>query len=143
MSLTPTQIQAVEARGNVLVMAGAGTGKTSTLVERCLHCLLHTEPLIGLDQLLVVTFTDAAASEVRKRIRERLEKECAGAADSRRTHWQEQLAMFETAHIGTLHSFCLKLVRQHFYQLELDPAAWGAGGRGSRLAGPRHSGRHF
>jgi ATP-dependent helicase/nuclease subunit A len=77
--------------------------------------------LIGLDQLLVVTFTDAAASEVRKRIRERLEKECAGAADSRRTHWQEQLAMFETAHIGTLHSFCLKLVRQHFYQLELDP----------------------
>ena len=121
MSLTTTQIQAVESRGNVLVMAGAGTGKTSTLVERCLHCLLHTQPLIGLDQLLVVTFTDAAASEVRKRIRERLEKECAGAADSRRAHWQEQLAMFETAHIGTLHSFCLKLVRQHFYQLELDP----------------------
>ena len=122
MSLTPTQLQAVAARGNVLVMAGAGTGKTSTLVERCLHCLLNSEPLIGLDQLLIVTFTDAAAAEVRKRIRERLEKEReAATTESRRAHWQEQLAMFETAHIGTLHSFCLKLVRQHFYELELDP----------------------
>lgn len=152
MSLTPTQQQAVEARGNVLVMAGAGTGKTSTLVARCLHCLLEENPPASLDQLLLITFTDAAATDMRRRIRlefeKRLEKSRAlpsvsdalslidGPANSiplpgphtqlrdqnQREAWLvEQLAIFDTAHIGTLHSFCLQLVRQNFHQLGLDP----------------------
>ena len=141
MSLTPTQQAAVSARGNVLLMAGAGTGKTSTLVARCLHCLLEEDPPATLDQLLLVTFTDAAAGDMRRRIRAEFEKQLqklrspdpATASDAgghsgygwqnkqREIRLQEQLATFDTAHIGTLHSFCLNLVRQHFYELELDP----------------------
>jgi len=117
MSLTADQQRAVAARGNVLVMAGAGTGKTSTLVARCIDCLSGSNPA-SLDQLLVVTFTEAAAAEARERIRIALE---AKFAESGEVRWAEQLALFDTAHIGTLHSFCFKLVREHFYQLGLDP----------------------
>ena len=119
MSFTSAQQEAIAARGNVLVVAGAGTGKTSTLVERCLSCLLDEKPKASLDQILMVTFTEAAAAEMRQRIRARLEEEVASHTDNWR--WAEQLALFDTAHIGTLHSFCLQLVRQHFYELELDP----------------------
>src|SRR6516162_9929159 len=119
MSLTDAQKEAIAARGNVLVVAGAGTGKTRTLVERCLNCLLEGSPRASLDQILMVTFTEAAAAEMRQRIRARLEQELE--RDPEESHWREQLALFETAHIGTLHSFCLKLVREHFYQLDLDP----------------------
>ncbi len=126
MSLTPAQLQAIAARGNVLVVAGAGTGKTRTLVERCLNCLLEERPPASLDEILMVTFTEAAAAEMRQRIRARLEEELKnaelnGAPAKVLHHWHEQLALFEAAHIGTLHSFCLKLVRQHFYELGLDP----------------------
>jgi ATP-dependent helicase/nuclease subunit A len=119
MSLTAAQQQAIEAGGNVLVVAGAGTGKTSTLVERCMNCLIEASPPVSIDEILMVTFTEAAAAEMRQRIRARLEQQTQKEPGSSR--WQEQLALFETAHIGTLHSFCLKLVRQHFYLLELDP----------------------
>jgi len=119
MSLNPAQQQAVTAHGNVVVVAGAGTGKTRTLVERCLHCLVAGQPPASLDQILMVTFTDAAAAEMRQRIRQRLEEEFRAHPEEPR--WPEQLALFESARIGTLHSFCLQLVRQHFYQLELDP----------------------
>jgi ATP-dependent helicase/nuclease subunit A len=117
--LTPAQRQAVAARGNVLVMAGAGTGKTHTLVERCLHCLCEERPPASLEEILVVTFTEAAAAEMRRRLRERLEERLR--ADPGEARWAEQLALFDAAHIGTLHSFCLKLVREHFHELGLDP----------------------
>jgi ATP-dependent helicase/nuclease subunit A len=117
--LTPSQRQAVVARGNVLVMAGAGTGKTYTLVERCLHCLCAEQPPASLEEILVVTFTEAAAAEMRRRLREQLEEKVRTAPDEPR--WAEQIALFDTAHIGTLHSFCLKLVREHFHELGLDP----------------------
>jgi len=128
MSLTPAQLQAIEARGNVLVVAGAGTGKTHTLVERCLSCVLDEQSLTSLEEILMVTFTEAAAAEMRQRIRDRLEaklheleQQPQRAHAKLKAHLREQLAIFETAHIGTLHSFCLQLIRQHFYQLELDP----------------------
>ena len=119
MALTATQQQAIDARGNVLIVAGAGTGKTSTLVERCMNCLIGASPPASIDEILMVTFTEAAATEMRQRIRARLEEQLHKEPQSAR--WQEQLALFETAHIGTLHSFCLELIRQHFYLLELDP----------------------
>jgi ATP-dependent helicase/nuclease subunit A len=118
-NLTPAQQQAVTARGNVLVMAGAGTGKTHTLVERCLHCLCEEQPPASLEEILVVTFTEAAAAEMRRRLREQLEEKLRAAPDEPR--WTEQIALFDTAHIGTLHSFCLKLAREHFHELGLDP----------------------
>src|SRR6516162_3133182 len=119
MSLTTAQKEAIAARGNVLVVAGAGTGKTRTLVERCLNCLLEGSPRASLDQILMVTFTEAAAAEMRQRVRLRLEEQLKRTPDA--LHWNEQVALFDSAHIGTLHSFCLQLVRSHFYELELDP----------------------
>jgi ATP-dependent helicase/nuclease subunit A len=116
-SLTPSQRRAVAARGNVLVMAGAGTGKTHTLVQRCLDCLCNEGA--SLDEILVVTFTEAAATEMKQRLRRALEEKQQASPDGQ--HLAGQLALFDTAHIGTLHSFCLKLVREHFYELGLDP----------------------
>ena len=128
-SLTPAQRQAVEARGNVLVMAGAGTGKTHTLIERCLDCLRRERA--SLDEILVVTFTEAAATELKQRLRTSLESalrsphqgapEQGEGGPTLDTHLAEQLALFDIASIGTLHSFCLRLVREHFYELGLDP----------------------
>src|ERR1700756_2528035 len=99
-SLTPSQRQAVQARGNVLVMAGAGTGKTRTLVERCLDCLERDGATM--DELLVVTFTEAAAAEMRQRLLRAIEakSERAGADPTALAFWQEQQARFELAHIG-------------------------------------------
>jgi ATP-dependent helicase/nuclease subunit A len=116
-SLTESQLKAVRARGNVLVMAGAGTGKTHTLVERCLHCIGNERA--ALDEILVVTFTEAAAAEMKQRLRRALEeKSRENPGDS---FFAGQLALFDAAHIGTLHGFCFKLVREHFYDLGLDP----------------------
>jgi ATP-dependent helicase/nuclease subunit A len=118
MSFTPEQEKAINAPGNILVAAGAGAGKTRTLVERCVSLMLRADDPVAIKDLLVVTFTEAAAAEMRERIRLRLEAELARGND-----WlQEQLAKLDEAHISTLHSFCFVLVRQHFYQLELDPA---------------------
>jgi len=115
--LTPSQAAAVAARGNVLVMAGAGTGKTHTLIQRILACL--RDDGAALDKLLIVTFTEAAAAEMRQRLRRALEEISLAQPEDPRS--REQLALFDTAHIGTLHSFCLKLVREHFHELGLDP----------------------
>ncbi len=115
--LTVSQQQAIAARGNVLVVAGAGTGKTHTLIERCLSVLLKEH--CSLEDILMVTFTDAAAAEMRRRIRGALQEQCQQQPDE--PHLAEQLALLDTAHVATLHSFCLQLVRQHFYELEIDP----------------------
>src|ERR1700753_1535250 len=105
-SMTVSQQAALTARGNVLVVAGAGTGKTHTLVERC--CSLLLDEGCSLDEILLVTFTDAAA-EMRKRIRARLVERASQSTDAR---WiqrlEEQIALLDTAYISTLHSFCLR-----------------------------------
>ena len=122
MTITENQRRAIEASGNVLVMAGAGSGKTSTLVERCLHHVLHADRPVSVTEMLIVTFTEAAATEVRRRIAERLEGDRAGADPVAALRLERELALIESAHISTLHSFCLHLVREHFQELGLDPA---------------------
>ncbi|HKS38133.1 MAG TPA: UvrD-helicase domain-containing protein [Verrucomicrobiae bacterium] len=119
MNFTAAQTQAIQARGNALVIAGAGTGKTRTLVERCARLLLDETKPVSLDEILMLTFTEAAAAEMRQRIRLRLEEGLTRQPDN--TRLNEQLALLDTARISTLHSFCLQLVREHFYELELDP----------------------
>ncbi len=116
-AFTESQRRAIAARGNVLVVAGAGTGKTRTLVERC--CSLLIEERCSLEELLLVTFTEAAAAEMRQRIRLRLQEAITARPDDH--HLEEQAALLEGASISTLHSFCYQLVRDHFYELDLDP----------------------
>src|SRR4051812_41421503 len=120
--LTDSQQQAISARGNVLVVAGAGTGKTITLVHRCVSLLL--EENCSLDQILMVTFTEAAAAQMRSRIRTELLRLQGSLAErspqAEQVH--KQMALLDTAPISTLHSFCYQLIRAHFHELELDPA---------------------
>lgn len=118
---TAQQLAAIAARGNVLVAAGAGTGKTSTVTARCLDLIVREQ--CSIEHILLVTFTEAAAAEMRERIRTALRDQvAAAAADTPGAHWlAEQLALLDTAPISTLHSFCLDLVRRNFHRLGLDP----------------------
>lgn len=119
MNATSIQQQAIAARGNVLVAAGAGTGKTSTLVRRCIELLKSGA---SLDRILMVTFTEAAAAEMRVRIRQALTTALDDPANAERAeHLDKQLALLDGALICTLHSFCLQLVREHFDELGIDP----------------------
>jgi ATP-dependent helicase/nuclease subunit A len=114
--LSVEQKAAVDASGNVLVVAGAGAGKTRTLIQRCLARILDDADPVSVDEILMVTFTQAAGAEMRQRLRAGLENAPVGS-----TRVAEQLALLETAHISTLHSFCFRLVSPHFYELGLDP----------------------
>lgn len=118
---TEQQAAAVISRGNVLVAAGAGTGKTSTVTERCLHLVIDEH--CRLDEILMVTFTEAAAAEMRERLRNRFNERLAAepAASPLALRLGEEVALLETAPISTLHSFCLDLVRRNFHTLGLDP----------------------
>src|SRR6266702_2231382 len=115
---TDSQRRAISAAANVLVVAGAGTGKTRTLVDRCLMKLAGG---CSLENILMVTFTDAAAAEMRKRIREGMEQAAETAEPAARTWLDQQLALLDAAHISTLSSFCLHLAQEHFYDLGIDP----------------------
>ncbi len=120
MSWTAAQRRAIETRGaDLLVAASAGTGKTAVLVERCIR--LVTDPIapIDLDRLLVVTFTEAAAAEMRNRIGEALHRQIAQhPADAR---LRRQLMLLDRAMISTLHSFAFRIIQEHFFRLGLDP----------------------
>src|SRR5688572_2216619 len=111
MTPTPNQLQAINAPGNLLVVAAAGAGKTGTLVERVTRLLLDPEHPTGIRQILVVTFTEAAAAEVRERIRRKLEEHATANPTNERL--QEQLAQIDSAYISTLHGFCFELIRKH------------------------------
>ena len=114
---TLQQREAIVGRGNLLVVAGAGTGKTRTLVGRCLR--LVAEERVSLENILMVTFTEAAAAEMRGRLREKLRELQSARPDDE--HLAQQLALLDTARISTLHSFCFQLAREHFHELGLDP----------------------
>ena len=114
---TNQQAQAINGQGNLLVVAGAGTGKTHTLIARCLR--LIAEEHVSLENILLVTFTEAAAAEMRGRLREKLRELSTARPDDEGL--AQQLALLDTARISTLHGFCLQLAREHFHALGLDP----------------------
>lgn len=117
---TKEQEQAIYESGkNILVAAAAGSGKTAVLVERIIQKLLHSENPVDIDSLLVVTFTNAAAQEMRNRIGEALEQALEENPTS--LHLKKQLALLQHASISTLHSFCMDLVRKYAYQIDIDP----------------------
>ncbi len=118
---TQAQEAAIETRGcNLLVAAGAGAGKTAVLVERVLRRVTDSDDPVDIDRLLVVTFTEAAAAEMRERIGRVLAREAARSPGSARL--RQQLALLQRATITTMHSFCAEVLRQNFYRLDLDPA---------------------
>ncbi|HEX6971764.1 MAG TPA: UvrD-helicase domain-containing protein, partial [Limnochordia bacterium] len=117
---TDEQRAAIEAEGNdLLVSAGAGAGKTAVLVERIIRRILDPSREIDVDRLLVVTFTEAAAAEMRQRIAAALLTRVATGADRRA---ERQLMLLGRASITTVHGFCYRMLRQYSYRLDLDPA---------------------
>nr|WP_106783806.1 helicase-exonuclease AddAB subunit AddA [Lysinibacillus timonensis] len=117
---TDEQWKAIWATGqDTLVSAAAGSGKTAVLINRMIEKVIAKDNPIDVDELLVVTFTNASAAEMRHRLSEALEKEIA--KDPRNQHLRRQLSLVNKAQISTLHSFCLSIVRQYAYLLEIDP----------------------
>lgn len=117
---TQEQWQAIIQTGNnLLVAAAAGSGKTSVLVERIIRKMTDLPEPVGVDQLLVMTFTNAAAAEMRHRIGDALRT--ALIAHPHSSFLRRQLAYLQRASITTIHKFCLGLLRQHYYAVDLDP----------------------
>ena len=121
MTWTTDQKKVIELRDrNILVSAAAGSGKTAVLVERIIQKITDKERPINIDQLLIVTFTRAAAAEMRERIGKAIEAKIS--KDSENTHLQKQVALLNNAQITTIDSFCLYVIRNYFHTIELDPA---------------------
>ena len=120
---TTEQRAAITLRGQVMVAAAAGSGKTAVLVERLIQRITNLEEPEDVDRFLVVTFTKAAANEMRERIGKALDNALFQEHETREVErLLRQRTLLQRASITTLHSFCLELIRKYFYQLELDPA---------------------
>ncbi|MDD7666191.1 MAG: UvrD-helicase domain-containing protein, partial [Dialister sp.] len=126
MSWTPQQEEALRIRNkNLLLSAAAGSGKTAVLTERITRLAADPESHTGIHELLVLTFTKAAASEMKSRISASLTRELE-AADAAKDlplvrHLERQISLLSSAQISTLDAFFQSLVRQYFYLLDLDP----------------------
>ena len=104
---------------NILVSAAAGSGKTAVLVERILTMITEGDHPLDIDQLLIVTFTRAAAAEMKERIREAVEKRLEQDPDNE--HLQRQSTLIHNAQINTIDGFCSYVIRNYFHMIDLDP----------------------
>ena len=104
---------------NILVSAAAGSGKTAVLVERIISKITDPKHPVDIDRLLVMTFTKAAADEMKKRIREALDEKLA--EDPENEYLQKQSILLPQANISTIHSFCTYLLQNYIHLTELDP----------------------
>ncbi len=122
MKMDPRQAQAVETTGSdILVSASAGAGKTRVLVERLVS--LCASKHIGMNEILAVTFTEAAASEMKNRVAARLQELAAAEQNEEQKRWlTSQMVLLADADITTIDSFCLNLIRKYFSVIGLDPA---------------------
>ena len=117
---TKEQQKVIDLRNrNILVSAAAGSGKTAVLVERIIKMLMDEENPVDVDRLLIVTFTEAAASEMKERILNAIEK--ALDENPENVHLQRQATLIHSSLITTIHSFCLSVIREHFHVLDIDP----------------------
>ena len=118
---TKEQKQVIELRDrDILVSAAAGSGKTAVLVERIIAKISDKTHPVDIDRLLIVTFTNAAAGEMRERIAQAIQRKVEEEPDN--THLQRQMTLVHTAQITTIHSFCLYVIRNHFHRINLDPS---------------------
>ena len=101
---------------NILVAAAAGSGKTAVLVERIINKIVNKK--IDIDKLLVVTFTNAAASEMRERILKAIYKKLDEKEDE---NLRKQILLLNKASISTIHSFCLDVIKNNFFEINISP----------------------
>lgn len=117
---TPDQQRVIDLRDrNILVSAAAGSGKTAVLVQRIIEMITDQNHPMDIDELLVVTFTNAAAREMKERVRTAIEKALEEHPGD--THLIRQETLVGAAHISTIDSFCLQVIRNHFHEIGLDP----------------------
>ncbi len=117
---TDEQKKVIETRHrNLLVSAAAGSGKTAVLVERIIRMITDPEHPVDIDKLLVMTFTNAAAAEMRERVETALGKLLDEYPGNK--NLERQNTLIHHAKITTIDSFCLNLLREHFHELDLDP----------------------
>ncbi len=117
---TKEQQKVIDLRDrNILVSAAAGSGKTAVLVERIITRLTKDERPLNVDELLIVTFTEAAAAEMKERIHHAIEN--ALKEDRDNLHLQRQATLIHQAQITTIHKFCLSVIRDYFHTIDLDP----------------------
>lgn len=121
VTFTPEQQRVIDLQGcNILVSAAAGSGKTAVLVERIVKKVCDETKPVDIDRLLIVTFTNAAAAEMRERIAAGIAAMLEENPDSE--HIQRQATLLHNAQITTIDSFCLFILRNHFNEIGLDPA---------------------
>ena len=117
---TVEQKKVIDLRNrNILVSAAAGSGKTAVLVERIIRRITDETSPVDVDRMLIVTFTEAAASEMKERIGAAIEKQLEKRPGDARL--EQQAALIHTAPITTIHSFCLSVIREHFHVIGIDP----------------------
>lgn len=120
MEWTEEQKKVIELRDrNILVSAAAGSGKTAVLVERILSMVTDEKHPVDIDRLLIVTFTKAAAGEMKERIRDAIDRRLE--EDSENEYLQRQLALLHNAQITTIDSFCQYVLKSYFHVIDLDP----------------------
>lgn len=121
MEFTPDQTRVIQLHNrNILVSAAAGSGKTAVLVERIIRMITDEDNPVDIDRLLIVTFTNAAAAEMRERISLGISQRLYDRPES--VHIQRQSTLLHNAQITTIDSFCMFLIRNHFNEIGLDPA---------------------
>lgn len=121
MNWTPEQQKVIDARNkNILVSAAAGSGKTAVLVERIIQMITDHKKPVDIDRLLIVTFTNAAAAQMREKIGKAIEEKLKEQPQNH--HLQKQVTLLPSAFITTIHSFCLNVIRNYFNEIDLDPS---------------------
>ncbi|MFO0838779.1 MAG: UvrD-helicase domain-containing protein [Phycisphaerae bacterium] len=123
MTPTATQQRAIEHDGgDLLLSASAGSGKTEVLTRRCVRLICDARPRTSVDRLLVVTFTRAAAAELRERLVRELQKRAAAERSAAaRDELRRQIALVDASDIGTIDAWCGRLVRANFAAADVDP----------------------
>ena len=118
MDWTNEQKQAIyEKNSNILVSAAAGSGKTAVLVERIINRVINEN--VDIDKILIVTFTNAAASEMRERILEAIYKKIEENPNN--NNLQKQIVLLNKASICTIDSFCIDVIKNNFYEIDISP----------------------
>ncbi len=119
MGFTNEQLRAIEAQGKVIVSASAGSGKTTVMIEKIIRLICSG---VGVDEILAVTFTKKAAAQMKEKLSKALIEEInkPETTSERRNRLKKQLAGVPNADISTIHSYCSKLIKSHFFAAEED-----------------------